>query len=694
MKRLPSPSRISFSREAPSDVMSLEFSSGGSSPSVTPRTVTSSVTPRTATRLTEPALSFGEEVLTFSASDAPRRVDLECILGAPPSDINDFYDFEVPLGRGRYGRVFRCSRKVDGIKFAVKRVVKQREWNRTDARRLVREIETMQRLDHPHIVRLVETFESAHDVHLVMELCAGGELFEHIVERDHLTPGVARLITQQLCDAVAYCHSRDVTHRDLKPENVLLVQSGVLGVDMRAPLFVKVIDFGLSAGGNGDGSGSGSGEGGLGLSLGGGGKAPSDVLDNEGSEDASEATTLDADGGSAPVLDLNLRSVVGTAGYMAPEIRAGGSYTRAVDSFSMGVILYTMLCGCSPFSAAEGEDAEFRNALLRHQSREMRIFYDFKPWPSVDAGAIDLVQQLLHVEPTKRLTPEECLHHPWICGSHGGQEVKGAAAFVVNTAQRLVLAPTERDEAPLAELRALVYMRSAIALRAELDAFERSVFAYALSLLEVDELAVLEAEVHAARGDAAEAPLERADAVAACTRNMFFPPERVARAFRHFCRPPYRVEERGGSGCAERTSDVVLLPAAASSSSKEADATTIVDARNIDAVLSLSTGAASASASECGGLMARVSSNSSIAEQPEREERGISRELAIAHAMEQMQTQSGSNAGGEQLAAVEREVDALFTRFGAGESGRLGRVGFEKMARVRSFYWRPGRLER
>ena len=62
--------------------------------------------------------------------------------------------------------------------------------------------------------------------------------------------------------------------------------------------------------------------------------------------------------------------------------------------------------------------------------------------------------------------------------------------------------------------------------------------------------------------------------------------------------------------------------------------------------------------------------------------------------MEQMQTQSGSNAGGEQLAAVEREVDALFTRFGGGESGRLGRVGFEKMARVRSFYWRPGRLER
>jgi serine/threonine protein kinase len=274
---------------------------------------------RTATPISEPALSFGELSMSFGCSEVPLRPELANCLGDALRDVGEYYDIIGPLGRGRYSRVFQCVRKADGVEFAVKRISKRCDWELADAQRLRDEIATLRRLKHAHICRLVDVFESERDVHAVLELCNGGELFEYIVERGHLDAYCARQITRQMCEAVEYVHSMDVTHRDLKPENVLLVTRGLCEAsETLAPLSVKIIDFGLSAWGGAGGAVAGD-------------APPSDGV----AFSAATVTRTDS-----------LNSVVGTAGYMAPEIGHGGTYTRAVDAWSVGVVLYTMLCGC------------------------------------------------------------------------------------------------------------------------------------------------------------------------------------------------------------------------------------------------------------------------------------------------------------------------------------------------------------
>eukprot|EP00928_Gymnodinium_smaydae_P011936 TRINITY_DN14364_c0_g1_i1.p1 TRINITY_DN14364_c0_g1~~TRINITY_DN14364_c0_g1_i1.p1 ORF type:complete len:607 (+),score=147.24 TRINITY_DN14364_c0_g1_i1:521-2341(+) len=215
---------------------------------------------------------------------------LGAFMATNPGKIGDFFLFEKKvIGEGGFGSVVRAKDKRTNQWHAVKKIRKPAK-SAAD-RKLKEEIEIMRLLDHPHIVRLVESFEDRRTIYLVMELCEGGELFDRL-SRGALTERIASTCIRHMLLAVNYLHQNLIVHRDLKPENWLLASKEEVGV---APL--KLIDFGISA-------------------------------------------RFQA--------GVPLKTKVGTPGYTAPEVLAG-RYNQAVDVWSLGVIMFITLSGQMPF---------------------------------------------------------------------------------------------------------------------------------------------------------------------------------------------------------------------------------------------------------------------------------------------------------------------------------------------------------
>ncbi|CAM8890144.1 unnamed protein product [Rhodiola kirilowii] len=208
-------------------------------------------------------------------------------------DIHLAYDVGHELGRGEFGVTYLCTDKANGYVFACKSISKKKLRTAVDIEDVRREVEIMKHLPkHVNIVTLKDTYEDDNAVHLVMELCEGGELFDRIVARGHYTERAAAAVTKTIVEVVQMCHKHGVMHRDLKPENFLFANK-----KETAPL--KAIDFGLS------------------------------VFFKPG-EKFSE--------------------IVGSPYYMAPEVLKR-NYGPEVDVWSAGVILYILLCGVPPFWA-------------------------------------------------------------------------------------------------------------------------------------------------------------------------------------------------------------------------------------------------------------------------------------------------------------------------------------------------------
>jgi len=267
-------------------------------------------------------------------------------------------------GAGIVGEVRRCVHLPTAEECAVKTIVRRRV-RRTEWRRLDREVAFLREVDHPNIVAVRDVYEDADEVHIVTELCRGGELFDHITERALWSRGQRRRgqevpacfceedavrVLRSLLEAVAYLHDRDIVHRDIKPENILFVdEAGDAGA-------IKLIDFGLAA--------------------------------------------RHRPGGRP------LSSVVGTAYYLAPEVLAG-SYDRACDLWSVGVVAYTLLAGRPPFHGPTN-DAIFDGI------RAGRYRMEGAPWRGVSAPARDFVRRLLATKPGRRMTAAAALEHPWL----------------------------------------------------------------------------------------------------------------------------------------------------------------------------------------------------------------------------------------------------------------------------------------
>ncbi|XP_047956950.1 phosphoenolpyruvate carboxylase kinase 2-like [Salvia hispanica] len=265
--------------------------------------------------------------------------------------LKQHYQLCEELGRGRFGVVYRCFSTASSDSFACKSIYKHSLTDDADRRCLDAEPKILHLLSAcPSILRLHDVYEDDDYIHLVTDLCDGGDLFDRISSGDRLSEPDAAAILRQLMAAVSFCHRMGVAHRDIKPDNILFDSRGRL----------KLADF-----------------------------------------------------GSAELFDVSeMSGVVGTPYYVAPEVLMGRDYDEKVDVWSAGVILYIMLAGVPPFYG-DGA-AETFEAVLRGNLR-----FPPKIFRSVSPEAKDLLRKMICRDPSRRLSAEQVLRHPWII--NGGE---------------------------------------------------------------------------------------------------------------------------------------------------------------------------------------------------------------------------------------------------------------------------------
>ena len=184
-----------------------------------------------------------------NSSDPPTRscncyrapILTETILdSAQTSNFKDRYILGEQLGWGQFGIIRACSDKLTGEVLACKSIAKERLVTPDDVRSVKLEIEIMTRLSgHPNVVDLKAVYEDEDYVHLVMELCVGGELFHQLEKHGRFSEYEARVLFRHLMQVVMYCHEKGIVHRDLKPENILLATKSFSS-------HIKLADFGLA----------------------------------------------------------------------------------------------------------------------------------------------------------------------------------------------------------------------------------------------------------------------------------------------------------------------------------------------------------------------------------------------------------------------------------------------------------------
>lgn len=167
-------------------------------------------------------------------------LQIDSVLGRKTDNIKDHYTLGRKLGQGQFGTTFLCVEKASEKEFACKSIAKRKLTTKEDVEDVRREIQIMHHLaGHPNVIQIVGAFEDAVAVHVVMELCAGGELFDRIIQRGHYTERKAAELARIIVGVVEACHSLGVMHRDLKPENFLFI-------NQQEESALKTIDFGLS----------------------------------------------------------------------------------------------------------------------------------------------------------------------------------------------------------------------------------------------------------------------------------------------------------------------------------------------------------------------------------------------------------------------------------------------------------------
>uniref|UniRef100_A0A8C6L783 calcium/calmodulin-dependent protein kinase n=1 Tax=Nothobranchius furzeri TaxID=105023 RepID=A0A8C6L783_NOTFU len=206
-------------------------------------------------------------------------------------------------------------------------------------------------LKHPNIVRLHDSISEEGFHYLVFDLVTGGELFEDIVAREYYSEADASHCIQQILESVHHCHVNGIVHRDLKPENLLLA-SKLKGAA------VKLADFGLA-------------------------------IEVQGDQQA-------------------WFGFAGTPGYLSPEVLRKDPYGKPVDMWACGVILYILLVGYPPF----WDEDQHR---LYQQIKAGAYDFPSPEWDTVTPEAKDLINKMLTINPSKRITAAEALKHPWIC---------------------------------------------------------------------------------------------------------------------------------------------------------------------------------------------------------------------------------------------------------------------------------------
>ncbi|XP_062861056.1 NUAK family SNF1-like kinase 1 [Trichomycterus rosablanca] len=252
------------------------------------------------------------------------------------------YELLETLGRGTYGKVKKAVERHTGRVVAIKSIRKEKIKDEQDMVHIRREIEIMSSLRHPHIISIYEVFENKDKIVIVMEYASKGELYDYISERRKLNERETRHFFRQIVSAVHHCHKKGVVHRDLKLENVLLDDN----------YNIKIADFGLS---------------------------------------------------NLYHKDKLLQTFCGSPLYASPEIVNGRPYRGPeVDSWALGVLLYTLVYGTMPFDG--GDHKRLIRQISKGEYRE----------PPQSSDARGLIRWMLMVNPDRRATVEDIANHWWV----------------------------------------------------------------------------------------------------------------------------------------------------------------------------------------------------------------------------------------------------------------------------------------
>ncbi|XP_039595853.1 serine/threonine kinase 17a like [Polypterus senegalus] len=255
------------------------------------------------------------------------------------------------LGRGKFAVVKKCVDKTTGNEHAAKFLRKRRKG--VDCRMdIINEVAILEMTkSNPYVVALHEVFETTSEIILVLEYAAGGEIFNQCVadnDEAFTEKDVIRLV-RQILSGVAFLHRSNVVHLDLKPQNILLTSSRPLGD-------IRIVDFGLSR-----------------------------QVDNV----------------------KEVREILGTPEYVAPEILSYDPISTATDMWSIGVLTYVMLTGESPFLGDDKQETYLNIS-------QVNVSYSQDVFEGVSNLAVDFIKSLLVKSPRARATAEDCLQHPWL----------------------------------------------------------------------------------------------------------------------------------------------------------------------------------------------------------------------------------------------------------------------------------------
>ncbi|KAG7477235.1 hypothetical protein MATL_G00092010 [Megalops atlanticus] len=268
-------------------------------------------------------------------------------------NVEEYYEIGEELGSGHFAVVRKCREKSTGQEYAAKYIKKRR--GRSGRRGVTREdiereVSILRQIQHPNVVTLHDVFESKAEVILVLELVAGGELFDFLAEKESLSEEQATKFLKQILDGVLHLHSKQIAHFDLKPENIML-----LNRTSPHPR-IKLIDFGL-------------------------------------------AHKID--------FGNDFKSIFGTPEFVAPEVVNYEPLGLAADMWSIGVITYILLSGASPFLGDNKQETLANVSAVNYE-------FDEEFFRNTSSLAKDFITRLLVKDPKKRMTIQDCLQHPWI----------------------------------------------------------------------------------------------------------------------------------------------------------------------------------------------------------------------------------------------------------------------------------------
>ncbi|CVK84706.1 related to serine/threonine-protein kinase [Fusarium mangiferae] len=359
-------------------------------------------------RAQEPGNEYGDD--DYARSKSKKRVDdekLAKLIAEENASKSKFprypglerWELVDKMGDGAFSNVYR-ARDTTGQQGEVAiKVVRKYEMNSMQGNKhlhpdfkkvpkaaersnILKEVQIMRQLDHPNIIKLVEFAESRQYYYIILELAPGGELFHQIVRLTYFSEELSRHVIVQVAKALEYLHEeKGVVHRDIKPENILFEPIPMVPSKHPKP------------------------------------KQPGD----EDKVDEGEFIPGQGAGGIGriKIADFGLSKIVwdnqtmtpcGTVGYTAPEIVKDERYSKSVDMWALGCVLYTLLCGFPPFYDESIE-------VLTEKVAKGQYTFLSPWWDEISKSAQDLISHLLTVDPEKRFTITEFLAHPWIAGN-------------------------------------------------------------------------------------------------------------------------------------------------------------------------------------------------------------------------------------------------------------------------------------